>query len=196
MSVVIAVKENGKVYMGADTQSTRGSQKVSGTNLSNFKIVKVRNIENCIIGLVGNVRTTNILRMANDLIPDDYSGEIDFEFINNRILPYIFENSEKHGVLLTDKDDDSKYVNMSCLIAYRDKLFRITSGTTVLECSDYFAIGSGDDVAFGSLMATEGLSAEERILKALSISAKYNIYVGAPFIISNTETCEIKLIED
>lgn len=42
MSVIVAIKENGKIYIGADSQSTRGSCRASLSNPNNYKIWKVK----------------------------------------------------------------------------------------------------------------------------------------------------------
>ncbi len=196
MSVVVAIKENGKVYMGADTQSTRGSQRIVSSSPNNYKMAKVKNSEHCLIGLAGNVIDNTIIKLAEEIIPKDYDGEVDFEFVNNHVVPYIFEVLGKRDRILKDKDDDTPYIDCSMLFACKDKLFHITGSGTVMEHNDCFVIGGGDDVAFGSLMSTEGQPAIDRLLKALSVTARYNIYVGAPFIVADTDTCDIQVIEE
>jgi len=43
MSVVVAIKDKNKVWMGADLQCTSGEQKIILKNPNNFKIWKIQN---------------------------------------------------------------------------------------------------------------------------------------------------------
>ena len=53
MSVIVAVKENGVVYMGADTQTTSGRKKHNGLNETAFKIHRLEN--GILVGFCGKV---------------------------------------------------------------------------------------------------------------------------------------------
>ena len=56
MSVVVAIKENGRVFIGADSQVTRGGTRSTLKNRNNYKIWKDRDVDNCLMAHVGNVR--------------------------------------------------------------------------------------------------------------------------------------------
>ena len=43
MSVIVAIKEDGVVYMGADSQTTAGMRKRSYLNETGFKIIRLEN---------------------------------------------------------------------------------------------------------------------------------------------------------
>ena len=45
MSVIIAYKHKGIVYMGADTQITSGCDKINAVSECNYKITKLSNLE-------------------------------------------------------------------------------------------------------------------------------------------------------
>ena len=83
MSVVVAIKENGKIIMGADSQCTKGGTRRTLSNPNNYKIWKVRDAENCLLGHVGLVREANVIRVAHDLVPEivQYRGRVDFSFV-------------------------------------------------------------------------------------------------------------------
>ena len=49
MSVVVAIKENGKVTIGADSQCTRGGTRRTLSNPNNYKVWRVLDAENCIM---------------------------------------------------------------------------------------------------------------------------------------------------
>ena len=101
MSVVVAIKENGKIMMGADSQCTKGGTRRSLSNPNNYKIWKVLDSENCLLGHVGLVREANVIRVARDLIPEmaQLKDKVDFSFVVKRLVPTMFEELEEYRVI-------------------------------------------------------------------------------------------------
>ena len=193
MSVVVAIKENGKIMMGADSQCTKGGTRRSLSNPNNYKIWKVLDSENCLLGHVGLVREANVIRVARDLVPEmaQIKDKVDFSFVVKRLVPTMFEELEEYRVI--KKGDNPPEFDSSFLFAYKDKLFYISGNGTVIEIDDYCAIGSGECEAIGSLLSTEGESPDERIKKAIKASAANDIYVDYPIVITDTESTEFKV---
>lgn len=193
MSVVVAIKENGKIMMGADSQCTKGGTRRSLSNPNNYKIWKVLDSENCLLGHVGLVREANVIRVARDLVPEmaQIKDKVDFSFVVKRLVPTMFEELEEYRVI--KKGDNPPEFDSSFLFAYKDKLFYISGNGTVIEIDDYCAIGSGECEAIGSLLSTEGESPEKRIKKAIKASAANDIYVDYPIVITDTESTEFKV---
>ena len=193
MSVVVAIKENGKIMFGADSQCTKGSSRRSLSNSNNYKIWKVLGAENCLMAHVGLVREANVVRVAQGLISelDQLKDSVDFSFVVRRLVPALFDELSAYGIL--KKEDDIPYFDSSFLFAYKDRLFYISANGTVIEIDDYCAIGSGECEAVGSLLSTEGEGCEERIKKAIRASAANDIYVDYPIVISDTETTGFKV---
>ena len=193
MSVVVAIKENGKVTIGADSQCTRGGTRRTLSNPNNYKVWKVLDAENCLFAQVGLVREANIIRVARDLVPEmaQLKDRVDFSFVVKRLVPRMFEELEEYRAI--KKGDNSPEFESSFLFAYKDKLFYISGNATVIEIDDYFAIGSGECEAIGSLLSTEGEPCEDRIKKAIKASAASDIYVDYPIVITDTESCEFKV---
>lgn len=193
MSVVVAIKENGKIMMGADSQCTKGGTRRSLSNPNNYKIWKVLDTENCILGHVGLVREANVIRVAHGLVPEmaQLKDKVDFSFVVKRLVPAMFDELEEYRVI-KNGDEPPKFES-SFLFAYKDKLFYISDNGTVIEIDDYCAIGSGECEAIGSLISTEGESPEERIKKAIKASATNDIYVDYPIVITDTESTEFKV---
>ena len=193
MSVVVAIKENGKIMMGADSQCTKGGTRRSLSNPNNYKIWKVLDSENCLLGHVGLVREANVIRVARDLVPEmaQIKDKVDFSFVVKRLVPTMFEELEEYRVI--KKADNPPEFDSSFLFAYKDKLFYISGNGTVIEIDDYCAIGSGECEAIGSLLSTEGEPPEERIKKAIKASAANDIYVDYPIVITDTESTEFKV---
>ena len=196
MSVVVAIKENGKVYVGSDSQVTKGGTRTTLKNPNNYKIWKVPGAENCLMGHVGNVRDANIVRLIDGLVTDYsvYKNYVDFEFVVKRVVPSIVSELKEFGMIKDEKYVDS--LDSSFIFAFRDKLYFINRDLSVLEIDDYVAIGSGEDQAIGSLLSTEGEKPIERIVKAIKASAAADIYVDYPIIISDTEATEFEVITE
>lgn len=192
MSVVVAIKEGGKVFVGADSQVTRGGTRTTLSNPNNYKIWKVNGTDNCLMAHVGWVRDANVVRTL--YIVDDYDVYrdcIDFRYVVKRVVPQITE-------ALTDakflKEGYIESTDSSYLFIYKDRLFCIGSDLSVVEVEDFVAIGSGANQAIGSLLSTEGESPEERIITAIKASAASDIYVDYPIIITDSESTEFKVI--
>ena len=194
MSVVVAIKENNKIYIGADSQCTSGGTRRSLSNPNNYKIWEVQNAPNCIMGHVGNVRDANAVKIINDLVDElvMFKGEVDFEYVVGDIFPHILYQLEKMGYIKRTPVFDS--LDSSFLFCYQDKLFLLNYDGSVIEIDDYIAIGSGKSQAIGSLLCTEGLDPINRIIKAIKASAANDIYVDYPIVVSDTLTCEFKVL--
>ena len=196
MSVIVAIKENGKIYFGCDSQVTTGGTRTTLKNFNNYKIWKVKGVENCLMGCVGALRDACVIRTMDDLITDYdvYKGNIDFDFVVNRIVPDIIKRLKDAKYL--KEDGLFEFMDSSYLFSYKDSLYQIGGDGSVIEVEDYIATGSGSKEAIGSLLSTEGQNPEERIIKAIKASAASDIYVDYPIILSNTDTTEFEVITE
>ena len=196
MSVVVAIKENNKIYIGADSQVTKGGTRSTLKNPNNYKIWKVRGVDNCLMAHVGNVREANIVRLMDSVITsyDIYANRIDFEFVVKELVQRIFEELRRYGYLKDDSYIDE--MDSSFIFAYKDQLYTINSDGCVIEVSDVASIGSGKNEAIGSLVSTESEPAKERIIKAIKASATNDIYVDYPIILIDTENTEFEIINE
>ena len=195
MSVVVAIKKDGVVYLGSDSQVTRGGTRTSLTNQNNFKIWKVKGVENCLMGHVGLLRDACVIRVMENLVReiDVIHDEVNFEYVVTRVVPKIIDVLKEFNYIETEgkfKNMESKY-----LFAFEDKLFVIGFDGSVIEVDDYIAIGSGECESIGSLLTTNNSDdPETRIIKAIKASAAHDIYVDYPIILSNTKDLEFKVI--
>lgn len=196
MSVVIALKKNGRIYMASDSQVTKGGSRSSLSNPNNYKIWKVRGVDNCLMGHVGNLRDACALRVISNLVReiDVIHEDIDFEYVVERIEPMIRDVLKEHEFI--DKDNPYKSLDSRFIFAYQDKLFTIDYGA-VVEHDDFVAIGSGECEAIGSLLSTtEVESPFERMVKAVKASAAHDIYVDYPIIITDTGTTKFAVVTE
>ena len=197
MSVVVAIKENGKIYLGADSQVTRGGTRVSLSNPNNYKIWKVRGVDNCLMAHVGNLRDACAIRIMNNLVReiDAIHNEINFEYVVGRIAPMIIDELKEYNYI--SKDGRFDFMDSRFLFAYKDLLYVIGSDSSVIEVDDCIAIGSGECQAIGSLITTvDEEDSQSRIIKAIKSSAASDIYVDYPIVLANTKSTEFDVITE
>ena len=194
MSVTIGIKENGKVYLAADSQCSLGNTKRTISNPNNFKIWKTKGLNNSIMTHTGACKDLGVIRYKR-FIPETLAmrGDIDIEFVQGRMVYDMFDALDERG--FTDKEDGPS-MNSSFLFAYEDKLYDITASTYVFEIDDYVAKGSGRDSAMGSLSSTVGEEPEIRLIKAVMAAKNVDLAVGYPIIVTDTEKCEYEVYEE
>ena len=197
MSVVVAVKEGNKIYLGADSRVTRGGTRTTLHNPNNYKIWKVDGSDHALMGQVGNVRDGNIIRLMKNVVDDydEFYERVDYRFVVKYLVPEIIKNlQDAHFIKSNDNLIDG--IDSSFLFAHNDKLFLINSDLAVIEVDDYIAIGSGADQALGSLLSTEGQNPKARIVKAIKASAATDIYVDYPIILVDTDSTEFEIVTE
>lgn len=193
MSVVVAIKENNIIYMGADSQITRGSSRRSFSNPNNYKIWRTKNMMESLTGGVGLVREMNIVKVASLIAEEDYvNDKIDYDYIVSKYVPDLFKLIEAQQLVTKDMDGLPR-LNSSYLLAIKDKLYSIGIDGAILEIDDFAAIGSGASAAIGSLLSTEHLPPVERIKIAIKASVTNDIYVDYPIVISNTKSNQFEV---
>ena len=196
MSVVVAIKKGGQIYMGCDSQVTSGRTCMTLRNPNNFKIWKVPNTDHCLMGSVGNFRDACVIRTVQDLVPgyDVYKGKVNFDYVVTEIVPAIIERlQEAHYI---KKEGFFEGMDSSFLFAFENQLYNIHSDGSVIEIEDYIAIGSGKNEAIGNLLSTEKEDPYVRIIKAIKASATTDIYVDYPIILSSTRDQDFHIITD
>lgn len=189
MSIVVAIKQDGIIYMGADSQASCGGTRFTLSNPNNYKIWAVQDVAHCLMGSVGLIRANNVLKVADGLIPKSESGEhaVDFRAVIKQIVPRMIEELEKNKVIAKDVLEDTCNMKTDFLLACGDKLYTIDRFGCVIEVDDFCAIGSGSCEAIGSLLSTvKEKDPVERIKTAIKASAAHDIYVDYPIVISNT----------
>lgn len=196
MSVVVAIKEGNKVYIGTDSQVTKGGTRTTLKNPNNYKVWRVDGAPHCLMAHVGAFRDSNIVRCMDRLVTDYniFREHIGYEFVVKKVVPDIVEELKKFGMLKDEKYIDG--LNSEFIFAYQDQLFLIGFDKSVIEINDYVAMGSGEDQAIGSLLSTEGENPRERIVKAIKASAAADIYVDYPIILTDTEDGEFEIITE
>lgn len=187
MSVIVAIKENGVVYMGADSQTTIGRRKRNGLNETAYKITRFEN--GMLVGFCGRVAAKQAILSMDNVFVLDKEGGLNKKHIVKEIVPKLVDKMQLIG------DEDSGALDVSILLAYKDRLYRITSGLDVLNLNECGRSGAGADFTNLYLFGEKNLSIRERILKALMASAKRTESVGGPYVLIDTKSQEFKVVD-
>ena len=197
MSVIVAVKKDKRVYFGADTQTTRGSLKASSFLENNFKLWKVKGVNNCIMGSVGTVREACVIKVMKNLVSelDVLHDNINYDYVVEELFPKIVRRLDQFGY--TKDLDKNSVMDSTMLFGYQDKLYLLSWSGCVTEIDDCVAIGTGGDEALGSLSTTvKEDNVEKRIIKAIKTSVAHDIYVNYPLILIDTKDMNFKIVTE
>ena len=174
MSLVIAIKDKDRIVLGADKQvSTGGSKEHTST-----KIWPVDELPGAVMGSVGSARASQIIQYASVIDKNLISKDIDTDFIICSLAPTIAAGLKANGINTEVKDDDlCTMLPNSFIFAYKDRAWLIWNDLSVSELEEYFAIGSGSDVAKGALFATKDKNPFERIVTCIDAAAESTLFV-------------------
>lgn len=195
MSLVIAVKQNDRIILGADKQSSTGGTK---SHVST-KIWEVPELPGALMGSVGLARASQIIQY-NQIIDRNFINKapVDTEFVINILAPTLMSALKASGVKCDAGEADACSMMPNAFIfAYKDQAWVIWHDLSVIEVSDYFAIGSGADVARGALFATWDRDPFHRVVTSIRAAAESTLYVdeGIDLLSTDYRESDIPLIE-
>lgn len=174
MTCIVALAQNGALWMGADSAG------VGNYRLQIRRDPKIYRVGDMLIGFTTSFRMGQLLgyRLTLPHHREDWSVEkyMHIEFID------AVRNVLKSGGYSRTKDGTEEAGTF--LVGYRGRIFQICDDYQIAETEAGFdAVGSGIDVALGSLHTSVGLQPQERVTLALEAAARFNAGVHAPFIV-------------
>jgi ATP-dependent protease HslVU (ClpYQ) peptidase subunit len=176
MTCIVALKQDNKVWMGADSAG------VGGSSLHVRVDPKIYRVGTMLIGFTTSFRMGQLLgyklKMPDHDPRHDIARYMATDFID------ACRNCLKDGGFA--KKESEVEIGGTFLVAYSGRIFQISSDYQVGERTDpYNAVGCGEDIALGSLYTSSGiiLDPKERIMKALEAAATYSSSVRAPFFV-------------
>lgn len=189
MSVIIAVKENGIVYMGADSQTTIGDnyEKENRLNENDFKIHKLEN--GMLAGLCGKVKSSQRILYDKDILTLDKNGMLTKEHILTHIIPKLLEKIDEIG------EREKGNINSSLILAHNDSLYKIDGKLRVKKCTEYAKDGSGSKNVDFPLHYYRNLPIKERIITTLQESARRDLNVSGPFVLIDTKEQKFEIVD-
>ena len=182
MSVVIAIKKDGVIYMGADTQFKKGGQKVILKHPSNYRIWKVKGAEDCLMAGAGKHAEICAIKNTYGLVRDVdlFKKEVDFKYIVNRVEPLIRDTLMERQLISSDKPYED--IVSDFIAVANNRMYEIKCGC-VIEHEDFIVIGDNSKEAIGNLLATKyERNPIARIIKAMNACNERGINVGFPIV--------------
>jgi ATP-dependent protease HslVU (ClpYQ) peptidase subunit len=173
MSVIVALKDAGRLVFAADSQSTDGSEAAYGGE------PKIWQDGEILYGLCGSRRLQNTVRHC--VRPGEIVGDVTAWLVATYV-PALKAAMAEHGGLSKEGDLDGGVV-----LGIRGRIFRIDISCGVLEIAgDYEAIGSGGTYALGALFATAG-DPLARVAQAVAAAIRFDIYCGGTVVVREQE---------
>lgn len=174
MSLVVAIKDKDRIVLGADKQVSTGGTKEH----TNTKIWEVEELPGAIIGSVGSARASQIIQYSHVIDKNLVAGDIDTLFIVKALAPTLANSLRNNGIVVEPGDGGKCDMMPNAFIfAYKDRAWTIWHDLSVSEIEDYFAIGSGSEVARGALYATPDKNPFDRVAISIEAAAEATLYV-------------------
>ena len=179
MTCIVGLIDNGKVYIGADSQATAGYVK----HTLPAGAAKVFKLGDMLIGCCGDVRGANILRYRFTPPAHHPPDMDDATFIATTVVDAMRACFKDAGASKIENSVEETGGSLF-VIGYHNRLFRIGGDWSVFETAEpYMVTGSGQEFALGALYAGTGKTPKARIEKALEAAEKFDIYCRGPFVI-------------
>lgn len=177
LTAIVGIIENDKVWMGADTQHTRGD-----TSLKD-RTPKIFQKGPFTVGATGSARGVQLIYYAvdiNEMITDGDEKEAVF---------YLANELQKINKLMNHckVEDGMEVSGVQLLVGIRSRLFCIEPNYYVHEIPSHIAIGSSLSYSEGVLdyinEYDNDLSPEEKINRCLELTSGFDNGVSGPFSI-------------
>lgn len=177
MTCIVGIQKNKWVWIGGDSAATslNGGQKL----IQDSKVFKVNNL---VFGVCGLPKVLNHLKF-NVKFPNRKSTVNSRKYISSTLLPLI--KKELIAADCVENTGGTYSFAGAIMFGYAGVLYTIQSNFQVINnAANYDAIGSGSEIALGSLHSTRGdNNTKRRILSALEASAANNSTVRPPYSI-------------
>ena len=182
MSVVVVVKDKGRVVVGCDERMSSWADSYTDSYEDRPKGIIVQN--QAIVAGTGNVALVDLF--GNEIVGlEEFSRE---SILYNVVIPLM---SKLHNTCYLDKDCN---FDGEIVIAKDSKAFRVAGNGTISEVNSFLAIGSGSLSALGSLTTTfwSNISAEEKVAKAIESAGSVISTVSTTGWIADTKSLQFR----
>lgn len=167
--------ENRTQYLASDSLYSDGSRAAVG------RVEKVFRVGPYLIGFCGNPRAIQLLRYNTKLpLPPKDPASL-MGFMASKFIGHVRKLFNASGLVLKGDGVVEQLGDMQIMVVVGGHIFVIWTDMQVEETAeDYNVIGSGEDLALGSLYSTEGHPAETRIRMAIVAASHHCASVGGP----------------
>jgi len=161
MTCIVALKDGDDVYIGADRQITHGWLKKDAC--------KLKTAEGLVFGSAGSARGMQIIEESWKKVRSSPCENDVYGWFQDCMIPLFKEM----------KDNDYNSFSKCNFILVLNKSIIFLDGADLffdIPSIGYTSIGSGSEVALGSLYSTDGvLSAQKRVEKALEAAGNFSV---------------------
>ena len=167
MSCVVGLIYDKAIYMASDgIATTEDGEKRP------IKAIKLFKNGDYLFGYSGSVRAGQVMFSPHFKPPEDI----------NKLVDEMREHMSIKGTMIVT-DTQVQMCNANFLIGYKGKLFEVLMDFQLNEVlGDYTAIGSGEQLALGSLHASMDMmmTPRERVEMAIEAACEYDMSCGPP----------------
>jgi ATP-dependent protease HslVU (ClpYQ) peptidase subunit len=169
MTCIVAISDNGKVYMGGDRGHSDSHTLVSSTQ------PKIFDVGSYLIGYCGNSGIGQAVIYNFQYPAVGKTHNIDRHMLKV-FIPALRLFFKENDIKIPDSDDD----NAGFIIGVKGRVYEIDISD--FQCVEYeeVSIGSGSSYAYGSLYTSIDLPAKARVEKAIQAATNYSPTCKAP----------------
>ena len=178
-------KQNDCVWIGGDSLGSNGYTK---SVEKQSKVFRNEIFKNVVMGSTSTFRHIDLLKYSTDLFNEvDFykKTELNHKYMVTTFIPKVIELF-KNG--LVSYDEEHRGTNF--IVGAGNNIFEVQTDYSILVPElGFCSVGSGEDVAMGSLITTKDMdmSIPDKIKLALQAAEGYSCGVQRPFRIINTK---------
>jgi len=177
--IVAIIHPDGSIHMGADSAASNSNHEIRTR-----KDPKIYKVGEFLFGFTGSFRMGQILgyKFSAPEHRPDHSIE---KYMHTDFIDYVRELFHVNGYA---QNESGKESGGFFIVGYRGRLFGVQSDYQIEErTTPYTSIGSGSEVALGSLFSTTDVKCpQERLELALRAAEAFNYTVRSPFIYASS----------
>lgn len=172
MTCIAGIAQGGKVYMGADSMASNGQYR----HITALR--KVFQVGEFLIGYTSSFRMGQILQYQL-VVRQQQDGETDERYMVVAFVEAVRDCLKVKGYAAVNSNTET---GGDFLVGYRGCLYSVYSDFQVNHFTSGLGVcGAGDEYALAALVALHDWLPEDRIRRALEISAELSAMVAAPF---------------
>lgn len=177
MSTIVAVENNGKVCIAADSLTTFGE--VRQSNEYDLTSEKILQHEQNYIGIVGSAAhhlvMKHVLETESSLINFQSPLDIYKTFLN--LHPIL---KQQYFLNPKDEDDDAyESSRIDALIVNKKGIFGVYALREVFQYKNFWAIGAGSEIALGALYAMYKTESDPEKIATCAIEASAEFHTSS-----------------
>lgn len=172
MTCIVGAVHDGVVYIGGDSCASYPNISIDAGSTKVFRRGEA------LIGVCGSYKVIDILTYLMPALPDTLENPE--AYLRTNFMPNVYNALKKWSW-----NDDEEY-SFEFLLGFKGKLYTFTSEFSILNTPAFgFGIGSGGEVALGSLITTYASKLDTRARLTLSLKAAETVVpsVRGPFSI-------------